>query len=169
MKNLSILLLLSIFSFGFTTSEVHKFYTSLTEIDYLTDKREIQVALKIFTDDLEDAIKKDDGKQLYLDTSKEIENTDAYLKKYLLNNFTIKIKEKQQTMQYAGKEYIDDATWVYFKYSDLPKRIKSISITNNVIISLHRKQKNLINFKKDRKLFKSSILKKGSSTMIIKF
>lgn len=168
MKQQLLILLLSVFTFGFTETNVHPIHISLAEVDYRTDKKEIQVALKIFTDDLEDAIKAD-GKRLYLDSSKEIKNADTYVKQYLERNFKVTVDKKQPVLKYLGKEYIDDGTWVYFYYTGVSKRAKSISIKNTVITSLHSGQKNIMNVKKDKKLVKSKTLKKGNATMIIKF
>lgn len=166
MKQLFLIILLSIFTFGFTASE-HPIYVSVAEVDYFPKKKEIQVALKIFTDDLEAAIRKE-GKRLNLDTSKEIENADVYIRKYLDNYFYIKVNDKQDlTMAYKGKEYVDDVTWMYFNYTNVPKKIKTLSIKNNVIIKVHPSQLNMTHFRKDRIDVKSKNLTKKRSTMII--
>jgi hypothetical protein len=167
MKQLSLILIVSTFAFGFTTTKNHDFFVSVAEVDYFPVKKEIQVALKIFTDDLETAIQKD-GKRLYLDTSTEIKNADDYIKKYLDKNFQLKTDNNLQTLDYIGKEYNDDATWLYFKYSNLPKKPKVITLKNTVIIAVHSKQTNMTHFRKNRTLVSSSNLGKDRSIMIIK-
>jgi hypothetical protein len=167
MKQLLLILILSTFSFGFTTNENHDYFVSVAEVDYFPTKKEIQVALKIYTDDLETAIQKN-GKRLYLDTSKEIKDADVYIQKYLNKNFQLQANDKMQTLEYIGKEYVDDATWIYFKYSNLPKKPKTINIKNNVIVEVHAKQTNMTHFRKNRELVSTSILGKDRPTMIIK-
>jgi hypothetical protein len=166
MNQLLFILILSTFTFGFITNENHDFFVSVAEVDYFPAKKEIQVALKTFTDDLELAIQKD-GKRLYLDTSKEIKNADTYIQKYLTLNFQLRINDKAQILTYIGKEYVDGATWIYFKYTNLPKKPKSITIKNSVIIAIHPKQTNMTHFKKNRTLVSSSNLGKTTSTMTI--
>lgn len=166
MKQLFFILILSTVTFGFTTNENHDYFVSIAEVDYFPAKKELQVAIRIFTDDLELAIQKD-GKRLYLDTSKEIKDADVYIQKYMNKNFQLKANDKIQTLEYVGKEYNDDATWIYFKYIELPKKTKSIIIKNSVIIAVHPKQTNMTHFRKNRKLVSSSNLGKDKTTMTI--
>jgi hypothetical protein len=167
MKQLFFILILSIFTFGFTTNENHDFFVSVAEVDYFPVKKEIQVAINIFTDDLELAIQKD-GKRLYLDTSTELKDADTYIQKYLNKNFQLKANDKIQILEYIGKEYVNDATWIYFKYVNLPKKTKSITIKNSVIVAVHPKQTNMTHFRKNRTLVASSNLGKDRLTMDIK-
>ncbi len=168
MKKLLILLLLSICTLGFTTSEVHRYYVGLAEIDYFSNKKEIQIALKVFTDDLEFAIKQE-GKQLYLDTSKEIDNADDYIKKYIDGNFYIKIGGKLQPLQYIGKEYSDDTVWIYLNCKEVAKRTKSFSIKNALLTKYFSQQTNLTHFKLNRTLIKSDNLTKDNFIMMVNF
>lgn len=162
MKQLFLIIMLSASAFGFSTNE-HPIYVSIAEVDYFTEKREIQVALKIFTDDLEKAIRKE-GKKVNLDTPKEIKTADIYIKNYLKDKFKIKVNEKENLpINYVGKEYIDDATWMYFSYKT-PKRVKTITIKNSVITELYPSQKNLTHLKKDRIIIDSKHFTKKCST-----
>lgn len=167
MKHLLLILIVAISTISFTKTDNHAIYVSIAEVDYFSKQREIQVALKIFTDDLEMGIRKE-SKHVNLDTPKEIKDSDFYIKKYLKSRFTIKTNDKQVLkISYAGKEYIDDATWIYFSYKETPKKIKKITIKNSVITELHRQQKNLTHFKKNRILIKSKHLTKKRSTVTI--
>lgn len=163
MKQLFLIIILSVFAFGFSTTENHPIYLSIAEVDYFTEKREIQVALKIFTDDLEAAIRKE-GKKMYLDTPKEIKDADVYIEKYLKKTFNIKVNGKESLpINYVGKEHLDDATWMYFSYKT-PKRVKTITIKNSVITELYDSQKNLTHLKKDRITIDSKHFTKKRST-----
>lgn len=147
---LSSILLSSLLSFS-TTNYTHPIHISIAEVDYFSQKQEIQVALKIFTDDLESAIRKEE-RSVYLDTSKEVGNADSYIENYVHKHFKIKINNKENLpISYVGKEYIDDATWIYFSYKTT-KKVKSITIKNAVIVDLHDSQRNIVHLKKDRKL-----------------
>lgn len=166
MKQLFLILFLSVFTFGFTNNE-HPIYIGVTEIDYFPKKKEVQVSLRIFTDDLEKAIR-EDGKRLNLDTSTEIKDADIFIQKYLKKHFYIKINDKiNPTLTYIGKEYEDNATWMYFNYTGLPKKVKSVSIKNTAIMEIYPKQKFMTNFRKDRKIVQSKNLTKKRSTMIV--
>jgi hypothetical protein len=162
MKNIFLTLILLILA-AFKAD--HPMYVSVSEVDYLTKKQEIQVALKIFTDDLERAVKVS-GKPLYLDTSKEVADADEHLQTYLKQHFKVKVQKKMLPMHYAGKEYLDGATWLYFSFSKTPKT-KSIEIINDVVTEVYDEQKNLVHFRKDRTLLKSAYLSKSQTTMVV--
>lgn len=140
---------------GFVEYKVHPIHISIAEVDYFTDKKEIQVGLRIYTDDLEAAIRKS-GVVLGLDSSKEKTDSDKYLKGFIEADFkiTANIGNGIGEMKYIGKEYEDAATWLYFTY-DVNSDIDNIKILNKVILNIYDDQKNIINFRKNRKLIKT--------------
>jgi len=158
MKQIFLIVAIPLLSLGSTTIK-HPIYVSITEVDYVSKKQEIQVALKIFTDDLEAAIRKE-GKEVNLDTPKEIKNSNSYIKNYIDKHFKVNINHREDLqINYAGKEYIDDATWVYYSYKT-SKKVKSITIQNTVIFDIHDSQKNLTHLRKDKKLVNSKYFTK---------
>ena len=58
MKNIYIVIIIAFFCLAFKGGDLHSIHISISEVDYFSEKKEIQVALKIYTDDLEASIKK---------------------------------------------------------------------------------------------------------------
>ncbi len=58
------LFLLMAIGLWLTAFSLHPYYMSVTEIEYKPAEKEVQVACKIFTDDLEEALKKEFAKKI---------------------------------------------------------------------------------------------------------
>ncbi len=57
----------------------HKFYVSVTQIDFVPNKKRVEITSRIFIDDLEKALEKRFKKKFYLTSSREIENADVLI------------------------------------------------------------------------------------------
>lgn len=164
MKKIILIFLFASFSLNFASSEEeHPIYISIAEVEYLTGKGEIQCALKIFTDDLELAIR-ETGVKLNLDSAKEIETSDIYIEKYVKNNFQLDANADISEMQYVGKEYEEASTWIYFSFN-VETELKELKVLNKVIIDLYESQKNIINIRKNRKLIKTTFTNKKTKSV----
>ena len=67
----------------------HDFHISRCEINYETTSGDVQISAHIFIDDLEDAIKSTNKKQVYIGTSKEIADCDLMIESYIKNKLKI--------------------------------------------------------------------------------
>ena len=161
-KIIVILLVLPLFAFT-----MHKYYVSLCEIEYLKEKQSIQITLGVFIEDLEVLLNKNSGKQLNLASKTEIANVDDYYKKYLNEHLQISANDKNQLYKYIGKEYDGDIVRFYLEITDI-KELKSIEITNNILINEFPDQKNIVKIKvKD--FNKTFYLNKSNAKSFLKF
>lgn len=78
MKYFKFLLLALVFPLVSGTP-AHKFYVSITKIEYVKEKNSLQIITKIFTDDIEDALQQRYDKNISLDTKKETATADEEL------------------------------------------------------------------------------------------
>lgn len=168
MKKIYLTLTIAFFCLAFKGEDLHSIHISIAEVDYFTDKKEIQVALKVFTDDLEASMVVDNKSKLNLDSPKEAKGADGFIEKYLKANFKIdsNVENKDNGFKYLGKEYEDAATWMYFSY-ELDTNIKEVKILNKVVLNIYADQKNVINFRKDRELIKTTFTNKKSKSIKI--
>lgn len=150
--------------FAFT---MHKYYVSLCEIEYLKEKQSIQITLGVFIEDLEFTLNKNSGKQLNLGSKIEVENIDDYYKKYLNEHLLISINGKNQPYKFIGKEYDGDIVRFYLEINNI-KELKSIEVTNNILINEFDNQKNIVKIKvKD--FNKTFYLNKSNDKSLLKF
>ena len=124
----------------------HKFYVSITKIEYVKEKSSLQIITKIFIEDIEDALQKRYDPSISLDTKKETETADEDLKNYILQKITIKVNGKPVTLDYIGKEYETDMVVAYVEVKGV-KELNTIEIENKVLMDLFPEQQNIIHLK----------------------
>jgi len=157
--------LLFILASSFT--DVHKYYISLTQIDYIKDSKSVQITMNLFLDDFDVALQKTFGKNFNLSSKEELENSNGYIEEYLEDHFEIKIDSKSLNINYLGKEYEGDIVYLYIEIENV-KTISTVEVTNNMLIDFFPDQKNLIKLKINDK-FDSLLLTKKNDKGLLNF
>ncbi|MDX5428992.1 MAG: hypothetical protein LPK46_11025, partial [Bacteroidota bacterium] len=104
----------------------HDYFVSVAEAEFDPSTGRVKVAMKLFTDDLEDMLKKNFDVASYLGGPKEIAHVDSLLTLYISTRFKIK---GQTEFQWIGKEVDPDATWLYFTIQ-MDRNTTEITITH---------------------------------------
>ncbi|AXO80249.1 peptidase E [Olleya aquimaris] len=142
MKPVKHLLIFSLFAlFSFTA--VHKYYVSITQIEYVKDKQSVQIITRIFVDDFEKLLRKRYDKTIVLNDGKDETLIDGYIKKYLLQKLEININNIPKTLAFIGKEYDDDIVYCYLEIENV-KAINSFEVKNTVLFDVFPDQKNIV-------------------------
>lgn len=125
---------------------MHKYYVSLTEIEYVKEERSVQIITRIFIDDFENVLRNRFYEGLTLDTEKENIETNDYIEKYLKDKLKITINLKDFSFDFLGKEYEDDMILCYLEIQNID-RISSIKVENKLLYEMFPDQKNMVRFK----------------------
>ncbi|WP_155807239.1 DUF6702 family protein [Gillisia marina] len=128
---------------GFSSFETdHKFYVSVTEIEYNEKAESLQIISRLFIDDLEDLLQTRYDKSIRLGKSNESTEANDYIKKYLTKKMEILLDGKVVELNYLGKEYEDD---MLILYMEIPKVIsfKKIGLKNALLTDMFSEQKKL--------------------------
>lgn len=123
----------------------HPFYISVTDVNYNTESKSLEIAQKIFWDDLEQALNKKYDEDLDFSQPKDPKKLNELVEEYLLENNAFEVNGKLVKIDYLGYEIEEDAAWFYMEAKNVPvpQRVK---ITNKVLISDFQEQQNMINF-----------------------
>ena len=143
MKNKRFILFLIVCSLTISSFEMHKFYVSVTQINFAQDKKTIQITNRIFIDDLNNALEKKHKKKFYIGSTKETEEEIQLLKNYINDNFSIKVNNKLKPTVYLDKEIEDDVIILYQVIRDVPK-INSLQIKNTALFDFLPEQQHII-------------------------
>lgn len=142
MKPFKYILLVSLFAL-FSFSGMHKYYVSITQIEYVKEKQSVQIISRIFVDDIEKLIRKRYDEKVTLNDGQDEVIIDSYIKKYLLEKMFIKINGTPAMLKFIGKEYDDDIMRCYLEIENVAS-IKSIEIQNKVLFDIFEDQKNIV-------------------------
>ena len=144
MKNYFFLLVLPLLAF----SVAHKFYVSVTNVNYSEKDDAFQITTRIFIDDLEDVLKERYGIEGRLATDNESTIAHEYVEKYLRTKFVVRLNGEQVTYDFLGKKYDDD---VVICYIELPRvgleTLKTLELENEILTDLFDEQKNIVHVK----------------------
>ena len=125
---------------------VHKFYVAVFQLEYVPQKKVVQITSRIFIEDLEAALDKKYTKKLGIGSSKELAETNDLLKQYLNENIHLKINGKAKAFKFLGKETEDDVLICYYTVP-VDTKVKSVEMTNAVLFETFADQQNIIHTK----------------------
>ena len=141
-KSFLFFLIIPLFSF----TSAHKYYVSVTQINYVKEKESVQITSRIFIDDFENLLRKRYDENITLATKNELEIVDTYIEQYLNKKIKIKINNKPAKFNFIGKEYDADIMRCYLEIEGV-KTINSIQITNQLLFDLFEEQQNIVKTK----------------------
>ena len=122
---------------------IHKYYMAIYQVDFVPQKKRIQVTSRIFVDDLNSALEKKFRVKSNIGFSQETPQEEANLKKYLAENFIIKVNGVAQPMTYLSKELEANVMICYFRIPEISK-INSLEIENSLLMEWNSDQQNII-------------------------
>ena len=143
-KKLGFLFLLTIL----LSAGVHKFYVSVTNMEYSKKGKSFQITSRLFIDDLEAVLKERYDVKAKLGTDEEISESDAIIERYLKTKFVVHFNGTQKAYNYLGKEFKDDLIICYLEIPDVDiKDIQTIEVQNDALAELFEEQQNVIHIK----------------------
>ena len=137
---------LSIFFWVWSALALHPIHISVTYVEYNPKSGSFEITHKIFIDDFESALQLYDNESFQLGTKKELPETDSYIKKYMAQQFEVKVNGETIKGEYLGREMDLESIWIYHEIKDVPNA-EAIEIKNAVLLDLYEDQKNITHLK----------------------
>ena len=134
----------------------HPIFISNTEIDYKSKDKKIEIAIKIFSDDLQEVLTKTNRSPIEIGTDREHADATQFIIEYLRQHFKIKINGKSTEFTYVNRKMIKKdffAMWILLEVNKV-NRLKSLEVTNEILISLHPTQQNIVTFRNGNSVYK---------------
>lgn len=135
--------LIAILFLALTSFEIHKFYVSIYQINYASEKKMLQITSRLFVDDLNAVLYKRYNKKTFLGEKNESQEDINLMKKYILDNFILKVNGQLKPINYLSKEMEGNVIVCYYNIKDIPK-IKTLEVKNSALIELNSEQQNII-------------------------
>ena len=143
----------------------HDIHVSVTEVKWNAESTSFEVSVKIFIDDLESALAKDNITELRIGTPKESVGVDSIITDYLDKHLHISLDGIQLPSQFVGKETTEDykAIWCYVEYPGL-KDPKKCTISNDILFELYDDQRSIMDIRMNAEHKAYTIFEPGKST-----
>lgn len=132
-----------VFTFFFLSfTSPHKFYTSITQIEYNEKSRSYEIIMNVFWDDWEKALSEYHKKEIRLD----MDGIEDFSLKYLESKFMFQHKAKVLKYKMIGLQQEKDIVKIYL---ELPSKFmkKGMYLKNDCLIAEFENQINIVNLK----------------------
>ncbi|MBE77132.1 MAG: hypothetical protein CMG41_05285, partial [Candidatus Marinimicrobia bacterium] len=93
----------------------HPFHATITSFDCKKNSKNIEVTIKIFTNDLEKELREGKKDDLIIDSKKSLYNIDNLIFMYIKQKLVIAINGSRKELSWVGKEIENDITWCYLE------------------------------------------------------
>lgn len=128
---------------GLSSFSVHKFYVSIYQVDYVSEKKRIEITARIFVDDLNLALEEAFQIKTSVGEKSETNQDVILLQKYLSKHLHIFIDGNEKPIVFLSKEIENNVVVVYLKINEV-KKFGSVKISNNALLDLYPDQQNII-------------------------
>lgn len=140
---------MSIVSFFYTAVcfFFHPFFISMTDVNFNNKSHELEVSVRIFTDDFENTLRKNHN-----NTNIDIEHPanqtqmNSFVNDYIQKHLSFTVNGKPATMGYAGYERESESIWTYFEVKNVPS-VQSLLVVNSLLHDYKEEQINIIHIK----------------------
>ena len=140
----------------------HAYHASIMELHYNPGKQQLEVALKVFTDDFEKALSAGQPSSISLEQSPKPQVT-ALVTALLRRSVMFGTKPGETLpIQFIGIQKETDAHWLYFAVK-LAKPVNGIYLRHSLLEDTFRDQMNIVNVEANGKK-QSALFKEGDES-----
>lgn len=124
----------------------HTYHSSILDLRLNPQKQQVELALKVFTDDLESALSQGRPQRLSLQDPRAQALAEAYLREHLALALPAAGRQPQAplALQFVGMQAEKDAYWLYAK-ARLPRATTALWLRNTVMLDQFSDQMNIVN------------------------
>ena len=146
----------------------HKFYLSVTQMEFDADNNRITAISRVFVDDLEETLRQRYDVQLALGTDREDEMASFYISRYVEQKLIVEMNNEPLKFSFAGFTYQNDQIVLLSEFSVIPSDEYEIKVTNALITDAYSEQQNLVHFRMNQKK-QSEVLAKERPFFVVAF
>ena len=126
---------------------LHKFYVSVTNVDYSEKDQAIQMISRVFIDDMEAVLLERYDFRARLATPDESKQAKDYIERYFKTKFRVTVNGEIRDYNFLGTRYENDLLICYLEVKEVePSTLESVGIENEVLTDLFEEQKKMVHF-----------------------
>ncbi|MDJ0365478.1 hypothetical protein QMK33_09955 [Hymenobacter sp. H14-R3] len=147
----------------------HAYHTSILELKLNPQKQQVELALKVFTDDFSRALSQGQAKAVDLRSPGALPLAELYLHQHLKLSLPAAPRQPRRPLdvQFLGLQPEKDAYWLYAKVP-LPRPTKELLIQQDMLLELFSDQMNIVNAEGNGKKI-SALLRSGHEEEVLNF
>lgn len=145
----------------------HPFFISICQIHHNSEAKTLEVAIKLFSNDLETAMEAEQIQALHLGTDREIADADAHIGQYLQQHLQLSVDGTPATGEFIGKEFDADVVWCYIEVPNV-STVSKLEVSNRLLMDEFPSQTNVVHITVNGER-KSMLLQKGNARDVVSF
>lgn len=126
-----------------TAFETHPVYISVTTIEQNAKDKTLEITCKMFTDDLEKAVKGSSSIKLDLYKKTDKAKADELIKNYIGRHLILSTKLATLQLQYVGFEIQEESVLCYFQVNNIAS-LPQLEVSNNLLYETQKEQMGII-------------------------
>lgn len=125
---------------------LHPIHIGILNMEINPKTKQIELEIRLFTDDLEEAVFKSSGKRLYFGTAKQHPAVDSLLEVFVRKNMLVNNFGQPLKWNWIGYTHVADVTELFLESEEI-KMPYLLNIKSKFMFDLFDDQKNILNFK----------------------
>lgn len=143
----------------------HKFYVSVSQVDYIAKDNTVQITSRLFYDDLQKALQERYDTGIKVDKTYPQDKLDGFIKRYVDQKLKVLIDGKQVNLNYLGHEDENDYVVCYIEILNVSE-MNRIEIENTLLMDVFPQQKNIVHVRVG-KIEKSFMLTQNNDKAVL--
>lgn len=128
----------------FSSFNLKKHPTYISFIDMKYQKGNLQISTRMFTNDLEDALRKISKKEVDILNPKNKAQVDSILFNYIQQRLSITLNLKKQKLHYIGYEKEDESIWTYLEIKKVAAPPKKVIVNTKLLYDFLPNEINIV-------------------------
>lgn len=129
---------------------LHPFYVSMTEINHNAKEKELEISVRIFTDDFETVLHNNYKEKVDLTHPSNQAEMNKLVSDYIQKHLQLQADGKNVSLSFLGFEQQSESTWAYFEVKNISS-IKTLSLFNSLLHDYRKEQINMLHVKANGK------------------
>ncbi len=129
---------------------LHPFYVSMTEINHNAKEKELEISVRIFTDDFETVLHNNYKEKVDLTHPSNQAEMNKLVSDYIQKHLQLQADGKTVVLSFLGFEQQSESTWAYFEVKNISS-IKKLSLSNSLLHDYRKEQINMLHVKANGK------------------
>ncbi|HNP24079.1 MAG TPA: hypothetical protein PKM63_15255 [Panacibacter sp.] len=124
----------------------HPFFVSMTDVNFNNSTKELEISVRIFTDDFENTIAKYHQGKVDILHPPDQELMNSYVNDYIQKHLQFTVNDNMVAMKFVGYEQQAESIWTYFEVDNI-NTVKKIKVFNNLLHDYSDKEINMLHLK----------------------
>ncbi|MBS1628335.1 MAG: hypothetical protein JSR09_00870 [Bacteroidetes bacterium] len=127
----------------FCFSVIHPFYVSVIDINHNAKEKILEISVRIFTDDLETALRNENRTTVDLAKTTYKAKNDKLIALYIKNKLQLNVDGKLVQLNYLGYEIQQESAWSYFEVTNISS-FKKLAVNCSLLYEWQTQQMNIL-------------------------